>query len=284
MNIEKKRILFVDDELRDVDAYVLELKFAGFDVTTTASADEAFKLVSNESFDLVVLDIMMPPGKHFRNKETAFGLKTGLMLALLVRQKLPGTMIVAFTNNPDPNIKELFSRNEHLLYLRKEDYAPSELTETIKEVLHRGKVSPRIFIVHGRDNETLSELKEFIRNKLGLEKSIVLSEQPSRGMTLIEKFEFYAAESDIVFALFTPDDLGNLLGEGEYSQARPRMNVIFEFGYFLGALRRKSGRVFLLCKGEIEIPSDVSGIVYIDITDGVQSAESAILTELRDWL
>lgn len=87
-----------------------------------------------------------------------------------------------------------------------------------------------------------------------------------------------------MFVLFTPDDLGSLVGALEYPRARPRMNVIFELGYFLGALRRRSGRVFLLTKGDIEIPSDISGIVYIDITNGVESAESTILAELKDWL
>ena len=283
MEAEKKRILFVDDEFRLVESYATMLNFSGFDVTQVASADEAVMLINNHSFDLVILDIMMPPGEHFRNKEAEFGLNTGVKLALLVREKLPEAAIVAFSNHHDPNIREFFSRTENMWYMDKSNYLLDDFVETIKEIAQQRKPLPRAFIVHGRDHRTLSELKNFLEKQLNLKKILVLSEQPSRGMTLIEKFEYYAAATDIVFVLFTPDDLGGLVGASEY-QARPRMNVIFELGYFLGALRRRSGRVFLLTKGDMEIPTDISGIVYVDITNGVESAESAILTELKDWL
>jgi predicted nucleotide-binding protein len=62
------------------------------------------------------------------------------------------------------------------------------------------------------------------------------------------------------------------------------MNVIFELGYFLGLMKRYKGKVFLLKKGNIEIPSDLSGIIYIDISDGVISAREEIKKELQEWI
>ena len=99
----------------------------------------------------------------------------------------------------------------------------------------------------------------------------------------MEKFEKYAQDADIIFVLATPDDSGGLISSAK-SNLRPRPNVVFEYGYFLGLLRRHSGRVFLLKKGEIELPSDISGIVYFDISNGIEAAGETLRTELNQWL
>ena len=70
----------------------------------------------------------------------------------------------------------------------------------------------------------------------------------------------------------------------EEARHRARQNVLFEYGYFLGALRRTSGRVILLHKGRCELPSDITGIVPIDITAGVEAAGVQIQNEVRSWL
>src|SRR5215212_2106180 len=62
----------------------------------------------------------------------------------------------------------------------------------------------RSFIVHGHDNETLLELKDYVQNTLNLGKPIVLREQPGLGKTMIEKFEREAGDIGVVFVLLTP--------------------------------------------------------------------------------
>ena len=62
---------------------------------------------------------------------------------------------------------------------------------------------------------------------------------------------------------------------------RARQNVIFEMGFFLGKLGRTSGKVLLLHKGSLDIPSDIAGIEYIDVTNGINSAGEKIRRELR---
>jgi hypothetical protein len=47
---------------------------------------------------------------------------------------------------------------------------------------------------------------------------------------------------------------------------RARQNVIFELGFFVAKLGR--GHVCLLRKGEIEIPSDLYGVIYTDMVAG----------------
>ena len=61
-----------------------------------------------------------------------------------------------------------------------------------------------------------------------------------------------------------------------------RQNVIFEMGFFLAHLGRKSGRVILLHKGPIDLPSDISGVVYVDISHGIEAAGEAIRREVQN--
>jgi predicted nucleotide-binding protein len=134
------------------------------------------------------------------------------------------------------------------------------------------------FIVHGHDKALLFELKDYIQNTLKLPEPIVLFQQPNAGRTIIEKFEDYAVTIDIAFVLMTPDDLG---GKTEtVLQKRARQNVIYELGYFTGKLGRLSGRVILLHKGPLEIPSDLYGVTYIDVSKGIKEAGEDIRLEL----
>jgi predicted nucleotide-binding protein len=112
----------------------------------------------------------------------------------------------------------------------------------------------------------------------------VLEEMPSHGRTIFEKFEDYASDVDVVFVLITPDDIGYPSGKTSSFRERARQNVIFECGYFLGSLRRRGGRVLLLQKGDCEMPSDLDGIVYVNITDGIEAVDKKIRSELSGWL
>lgn len=122
--------------------------------------------------------------------------------------------------------------------------------------------SNKIFIVHGHDAGTKESVARFIA-QLGLE-PIILHEQANQGRTIIEKFEDH---SDVGYAivLITPDDTGSSVKEPSKVRQRARQNVIFEFGYFLGKLGRKN--VAGLVKGDIEAPSDYSGVLYIPLDE-----------------
>ena len=135
-----------------------------------------------------------------------------------------------------------------------------------------------MFIVHGHNNEAVLELSQLLQNSLGLGEPTILRDQPQAGRTIIEKFEEYALDSDLVFVLLTPDDIVESLN---IDARRSRQNVIFELGFFYGLLGRRSGRVILLHKGAVELPTDISGIVYIPIDNGVKAASEDLRTELR---
>ncbi len=60
MNAEPARILVVDDEESILQFVSYNLRKEGYDVTVAADGDQALELASSTTFDLVVLDIMLP--------------------------------------------------------------------------------------------------------------------------------------------------------------------------------------------------------------------------------
>lgn len=129
---------------------------------------------------------------------------------------------------------------------------------SIKKSLDKSKV----FIVHGHDDAAQAKTARFVE-KLGLE-AIILHEKASSGRTIIEKIEHY---SDVGYAivLYTPDDLGNAKGNVDDLNGRARQNVVFEHGFLIGKLGREN--VAALVEAPIELPNDISGVVYINIDE-----------------
>jgi predicted nucleotide-binding protein len=143
-----------------------------------------------------------------------------------------------------------------------------------KEEKNEGKKS--VFIVHGQDDATKEKVARFVE-KIGLN-AIILHEQVSKSMTIIEKFEEYSKKTEFAVVLFTPDDVAYPLGRDNEKQPRARQNVILEMGYFVGLLGRE--RVCVLYKGDVELPSDILGVVYNKIDDS-EAWKLSLAKELR---
>ena len=137
-------------------------------------------------------------------------------------------------------------------------------SEPTRKEAHTARTLPvnttnNIFIVHGHDEE----MKQYVARTLPLLKlnPIILHEQPNGGRTIIEKFE---KNSEVGFAvvLLSPDDLAYPAKGGDPKKAMPRarQNVVLELGYFAAKLGRE--RVFALKRGDLEIPTDFSGVIY----------------------
>jgi len=119
----------------------------------------------------------------------------------------------------------------------------------------------KVFVVHGHDEAAKEAAARFLE-KLDLE-AIILHEQASGGRTIIEKFEKYSDDVGFAVVLLTPDDFGNSQEAPDAKQPRARQNVVLELGYFLGRLTRN--RVCALYKGHVELPSDIQGVVYVEM-------------------
>ena len=77
--------------------------------------------------------------------------------------------------------------------------------------------------------------------------------------------------------MLTPDDVGGL--SNDQLQPRARQNVILELGYFIGRLGRDKVRA--LVKGDLEIPSDYAGVLYIPM-DEASGWQMRLIREMKN--
>jgi predicted nucleotide-binding protein len=154
---------------------------------------------------------------------------------------------------------------------KKKHQQPSSLLKVDSNLFNKDQV----FIVHGHDDVVKYEMASAIK-ELGL-KPIILDEQASGGMTIIEKIEHY---SDVGFAviLYTPCDFGAKIAKKIELLPRARQNVVFEHGYLIGKLKRN--RVMAFVKDMVETPNDISGVLYIEY-DKDQNWKDALKKELK---
>lgn len=132
----------------------------------------------------------------------------------------------------------------------------------------------RIFLVHGHAEGRKFEVARFIEQETG-EWPVILHEQADQSQTIIEKLERHGSAASFAVVLLTADDAGKAQDAAALS-ARARQNVVFEHGYFIGKLGRK--RVVALYEDGVELPSDLSGVLYTKLSG---NWKSDLLTELR---
>jgi len=135
----------------------------------------------------------------------------------------------------------------------------------------------KVFIVYGHDIEAREQLELLLR-RMKLE-PVILQNLPVAGDTIIEKLE---SNLDVRYAcvLLTPDDEGHAVGEPKEKRLRARQNVILELGMFLVRLGRK--RVAILHKGDMELPSDINGLIYIKFKKRVDEVKERLGAELQE--
>jgi predicted nucleotide-binding protein len=274
-------VLFVDDDPFGTRRYVDALRDASFDVIAVTSVDQVFAEAEKGGYSAAIVDVMMPPGPALDPVETAGGFRTGIAVARRLRAIMNDVAILGISTMPDATSERWFQSQPRMAFASKPTLSPEALVQRVTELVGGSKRKVRAFIVHGRDRGAILELKDFLQNRMGLIEPIILDQQASGGRTLIEKFEFFAGQINVAFVLLTPDDVVQSSGSDSL-QHRARQNVIFELGYFVARLGRLNGTVIVLVKGLVEIPSDIRGLVYIDITNGIESSGEQIRRELSN--
>ena len=138
---------------------------------------------------------------------------------------------------------------------------------------------PRIFIVHGHDEVSLTALRLLLHDNNFL--PVVLSNQTNQGDTIIEKLEREFSPNNIAadIVLATPDDEYDSVN-GHIARCRP--NVDLELGFAIALLSRR--KLVYLRKNSIGVnfilPSDVNEIVYTPF-DNLNSIQHQILQEFE---
>ncbi len=136
----------------------------------------------------------------------------------------------------------------------------------------------KLFVVHGRDTGLVDQLK-FILREQGVD-PVMVQTYARTGQDLLTFIEHRIRGCVGGFVLLTPDDEGRLYRFGEPLRQRARQNVIFEGGY-LTALFRRTHRICFLQQGELEIPSDLNGLLMEQFQDSID--RDRIILTLKEW-
>jgi len=275
------KILLVEDDHFYSTTLKELLEDNGYEVACAESVQQAI-VQSLDDVSAVIADVMLPNDPAMTGltaEETRSGFMAGVALLRKLRKdgfKKPLLLLSSVTASGD---SAGWAVGQGIPFLSKEE-GPVRVLKALEKLGLKGTPPPpRAFIVHGHDESALAELKDYLQNILKWQEPVVLREQPNGGKTIIEKFEELAGRVDCVFVLLTPDDKGLNLSTDE-EKRRARQNVVFELGFFYAQMGRRSGRVIALRKGSMELPSDIQGIVWIDISNGVKAAGEDIRKEV----
>jgi len=138
-----------------------------------------------------------------------------------------------------------------------------------------GAIPPKAFIAHGGKSAALNKLCSFLE-ALGVE-PLVVEIQPSEGRLTELQVDEYMKQADCAIILAT---YGHIMDEKTHKK-HPRLNVVDE----LGRCRKVfPDRTILLLEKGVDLPSNVSGIVYGHFTkQNIGKALIKVAEELRSF-
>jgi CheY-like chemotaxis protein len=228
------KILWVDDEIELLKAHILFLEKKGYEVVTVSNGTDAIEECQQQSFDLVMLDEMMP------------GL-TGLETLQRIKQITPATPVVMCTKSEEENIMDQAIGSKIADYLIK-PVNPMQILLTLKKNIHKREIVTEVtqtgyqqnFSKIGmqiNDSYTLEDWKEVYKRLVYWE--LELSETDSEMSDLLK---MQKAEANNGFAKFIRK---NYLGWVQNSEDRPIMSPdIFKKTVF--PLLNEGEKVFLV--------------------------------------
>ncbi|GEM_PF-1966424 len=113
---------------------------AGYKVLTAVNGDEAYAKIS-EKPDIILLDIMMPPGdKYGEEKDIEQGFRTGLAFLRDLQEVAPEIPVVVLTANPSREVRAAaMAVNQVCQFIHKRGTTSLNfILKTLREALEAG--------------------------------------------------------------------------------------------------------------------------------------------------
>lgn len=206
-------LLWVDDEIDLLRAYVIFLEKKGYEVVTATNGQDALDLCRARSFDLVFLDENMP------------GL-CGLETLSRIKEIRPNLPIVMVTKNEEENIMDQAIGSKIADYLIK-PVNPNQIFLTLKKHLHKREIEVEVantsyqqnFSKIGmqiNDSYTLDEWKEVYKRLVYWELELAAA-----GSEMSEMLTMQKTEANAGFAKFVKKNYLDWVGD---SATRPLMS------------------------------------------------------------
>ena len=206
-------LLWVDDEIELLKAYIIFLEKKGYEVMTATNGRDAVDMCSERTFDLIFLDENMP------------GL-SGLETLSMIKEMGSTTPIVMVTKSEEENIMNQAIGSKIADYLIK-PVNPNQIYLTIKKHLHKRDLETEVTDSGYRqnfgsigmqinDSYSIDEWKEVYRKLVFWE-----LELSTIGSSMTEMLMMQKAEANQAFAKFVKK---NYLAWVADSQSRPLMS------------------------------------------------------------
>ena len=124
--MSKDKILWTDDEIDLLRAYVIFLEEKGYEVVTSTNGPDAVELCRQQRFDIIFLDENMPG-------------QSGLETLGYIKEIDPSVPVVMITKSEEENIMDMAIGNKIDDYLIK-PVNPSQILLTLKKNLHKREI------------------------------------------------------------------------------------------------------------------------------------------------
>jgi DNA-binding NtrC family response regulator len=135
----EERVLLVDDEVDFLEAMSERMEARGIKVSTATSASEAIRLAEEESFDAIIVDLMMPE-------------MDGIEALKLIKKKKPESQVILLTGHASVQ-KGVEAMKLGAVDFLEKPADMSELTEKIKKAHAR-----KIMIVQEKLEEKIKKI------------------------------------------------------------------------------------------------------------------------------
>ena len=123
-------LLWVDDEIELLKAHIFFLEKKGYEVVTVSNGTDAIDLCRQKTFDLILLDEMMP------------GI-SGLQTLQVIKEIQPATPVVMVNKSEEENIMDQAIGSKIADYLIK-PVNPNQILLTLKKNIHRKEIETEI--------------------------------------------------------------------------------------------------------------------------------------------
>jgi DNA-binding NtrC family response regulator len=130
-----REVLFIDDDTRLIASFADAVRGAGFSTRHFRAPDPALEYLRGDAKpDLIVWDMMLPPGEAFREADTESGLSTGKHLFWKMRGLRPACHYLLFTARGDVSFVEFDSPDTKSHVRFKTELSVRGLVEFIREL------------------------------------------------------------------------------------------------------------------------------------------------------
>jgi DNA-binding NtrC family response regulator len=130
---KQARILVVDDDPYDNERYSRVLQSIGYEVLSAFDAEQAVALIQNQSFDVVLLDMLLPIRLDGR---LDFG---GVLLARQIRSRRHSTQVIAVTGYGSRELAAEAMTAGAMDYITKDLDTEDRLPNVVRVAVHRAQ-------------------------------------------------------------------------------------------------------------------------------------------------